>query len=188
MAHRSVWLTLALALPVVGCGSLPAAPAASLASTTVAAADLAAESEIKTDKAIMYKTIDILGIGPVYASALQKAKVRTVMDLLDAGHTRGGRERLAAMTGISTKLLLTWVNHCDLMRMTRTGPVYARLLEEAGVDTVAEMARRDAVRLRPALEKAHLKGGYSISDRLPSIATLNVWISRARDLGRFVEY
>ncbi|MEB3237918.1 MAG: DUF4332 domain-containing protein [Candidatus Sericytochromatia bacterium] len=196
MYIRHFSLLLAAGLAMTGCGQVPAA------TTTVSSARLApagvpgtemleadgTESDIQTDKAALYRAIVILGVGPVYADALAKAGVQNVMQLLEQGHTRTGRERLGRATGISTKLLLTWVNHADLMRMTRTGPVYARLLEEAGVDTVAELGRRDAQNLRVALEKAQIKGGFRLADRIPSLKTLNVWISRARALGRYVEY
>ncbi|MBM3258955.1 MAG: DUF4332 domain-containing protein [Candidatus Sericytochromatia bacterium] len=196
MTARHLSLILSSSMVLAACGQTPSAPAASATTamstlavpgTDVLEAD-GTESDIKTDKAALYRAISILGIGPVYAEALRQAGVENVMHLLENGHTRTGRERLARKTGISTKLLLTWVNHADLMRMTRTGPVYARLLEEAGVDTVAELARRDARNLRPTLESAHIKGGFRLSDRIPSVTTLNVWISRARALGRYVEY
>ncbi|MEB3298661.1 MAG: DUF4332 domain-containing protein [Candidatus Sericytochromatia bacterium] len=191
MFLRHAQIVLAACTFLSACGQNPSpAPAVGPSLNTLAAPLEAesAESDIKTDKAALYRTVEILGIGPVYSTALGKAGIKNVMQLLEQGHTRTGRDRIARATGISTKRLLTWVNHADLMRMTRTGPVYARLLEEAGVDTVTELSRRDAHNLRQALERAHIKGGYALADRVPSVATLSLWISRARNLGRYVEY
>jgi predicted flap endonuclease-1-like 5' DNA nuclease len=40
-------------------------------------------------------------------------------------------------------LILEWVNHVDLFRIKGVGEEYSDLLEEAGVDTVPELAQRN---------------------------------------------
>ena len=41
-------------------------------------------------------------------------------------------------------MILEWVNHVDLFRIKGVGEEYSDLLEEAGVDTVVELAQRKA--------------------------------------------
>lgn len=174
---------LGLAIALSGCGTA-IAPGVQTSGATLSRASEAAPVQ----KSHLYTTLDILGIGPVYQERLKAVGIALAIDLLEAGHTRNGRLRLAQETGISPKLLLTWINHADLIRVIGAGPVYARLLEDAGVDTVAELAARNPVNLRDALESARVKGGKTMVERMPSVETVAQWVSRAKTLGRYVEY
>jgi predicted flap endonuclease-1-like 5' DNA nuclease len=90
----------------------------------------------------MAKLESVEGIGAKYAGTLRKAGVRSTGDLLKKGSTPAGRKQLADTTGISDKLILEWVNHTDLFRIKGVAEEYSDLLEEAGVDTVVELAQR----------------------------------------------
>ena len=72
-----------------------------------------------------YKIIDIEGIGPVYGEKLVAAGINTDADLLAKCAKPAGRKELAEATGISPKLILTWTNHCDLMRINGVGPQFS---------------------------------------------------------------
>jgi len=74
---------------------------------------------------------------------LEAAGVKTVEALLEAGATPKGREELAQKAGIDKGLILEWVNHADLFRIKGVAEEYSDLLEEAGVDTVVELAQRN---------------------------------------------
>lgn len=183
-------VTVALALTLTGCGtsgSLPTAgdrPAQALA----AKADIE-EGQIRFDKQIVYNTVDVLGIGKVYAEKLAKADIKQVNALLLAAGKRSDRARLAKATGISEKLILTWVNHGDLMRVTGAGPEYARLLERAGVDTVPELAKRRADNLAASFAKANDLGGGKVAvKRLPDETSTTKWIANAKNFVRMVTY
>ncbi len=54
-----------------------------------------------------------------------------------------GTKSLAAQTGISASQLLEWANRADLMRVPGVTAALADLLENAGVDTVKELATRN---------------------------------------------
>ena len=83
-----------------------------------------------------YKIIDVEGIGPVYAEKLLAVGITDTDILLEKCAKPAGRKALADETGISPKLILTWTNHADLIRINGIGPQFAELLEAAGVDTV----------------------------------------------------
>ena len=83
-----------------------------------------------------YKIIDVEGIGEVYGAKLTAVGINTVEELLEAAKKPAGRAELAEKTGITPKLILTWANHADLMRINGVGPQFSELLEAAGVDTV----------------------------------------------------
>src|SRR5665647_3659268 len=99
----------------------------------------------------MASLAEIEGIGPVHAETLKKQGLKTTEDLLKAGATPKGRDDLAAATGISGKLILRWVNMADLFRLKGVGEEYSDLLEAAGVDTVVEIAQRNAANLHEKL-------------------------------------
>jgi len=134
----------------------------------------------------MAKIEDIEGIGPTYARKLLEAGIKTVDDLLEAGCTRKGREELAERTGISSKLILEWVNLSDLFRIKGIGEEYSDLLEEAGVDTVAELSRRNPENLHSKLHEVNEE--KKLVRRPPSLNEVKSWIEQAKKLPRKVEY
>ncbi|MBM3274124.1 MAG: DUF4332 domain-containing protein [Candidatus Sericytochromatia bacterium] len=176
-------LSAFFALSLAGCGQVATTAAQTATTTKIAAKDAA-----PTRKVHLYAAVEILGIGPVYAARLNAVGIRQVSSFLEAGHTRNGRAKLAEATGISPKLILTWINHADLIRVLGTGPVYARMLEDAGVDTVAELSTRNPHNLREAFEFVRERGGKTLVERVPSVTTVSEWIRRANDLGGYVQY
>ena len=134
----------------------------------------------------MAKIIDIEGIGPVYAEKLAAAGITTVEALLKAGASPKGREALEEQTGISHKLILEWVNLADLFRIKGVGEEYSDLLEEAGVDTVPELAQRNAENLYAKLQEVN--AAKELVRRLPAQSQVANWIEQAKNLGRVVTY
>lgn len=133
-----------------------------------------------------YKIIDIEGIGPVYAEKLMAAGIDTDDKLLEKCCKPAGRKTLAEETGISEKLILTWTNHTDLMRINGVGPQFAELLEAAGVDTVKEFRHRVAENLQPKLEEVNV--AKNICNRVPVVAELQKMIDQAKELPPMMEY
>ena len=133
-----------------------------------------------------YKIIDIEGIGPVYAEKLTAAGITTDGELLEKCAKPAGRKELAEATGISPKLILTWTNHCDLMRINGVGPQFSELLEAAGVDTVKEFRHRNAANLQPKLEEINAE--KNLTKRVPSVKEVEKMIEQAKELPPMVEY
>jgi predicted flap endonuclease-1-like 5' DNA nuclease len=134
----------------------------------------------------MAKIIDVEGIGEVYAQKLADAGLTTVEALLTAGASPKGRKALAENTGISGKLILEWVNHADLYRIKGVAEEYSDLLEEAGVDTVPELAQRNAENLYAKLVETN--AAKELVRRLPTQAQVADWIEQAKALPRVVTY
>ena len=133
-----------------------------------------------------YKIIDVEGIGEVYGLKLKEVGINTVEQLLEKGCKPAGRKALEEETGISGKLILTWCNHADLMRIKGVGPQFSELLEAAGVDTVKEFRNRVPANLQPKLEKVneqkHLVG------RVPSLSEVERMVAQAKELEPKMEY
>lgn len=134
----------------------------------------------------MANIADIEGIGGAYAEKLNAAGVTSVESLLEKGATPKGRAELAGATGISDKLVLKWVNHADLFRIKGVAGEYAELLEAAGVDTVAELAQRNAANLAKAMAETNAKKNLTRS--VPSESQVSKWVDEAKALPRMVSY
>jgi predicted flap endonuclease-1-like 5' DNA nuclease len=134
----------------------------------------------------MAKIEDIEGIGPTYATKLKAAGVNTTDDLLKAGSLPKGRKDLAEKTGISATLILEWVNLADLFRIKGVGEEYSDLLEEAGVDTVVELSRRNPENLHAKV--CEVNDEKKLARRPPTLNEIRSWIDQAKALPRIVEY
>ena len=133
-----------------------------------------------------YSIEEIEGIGPEYGQKLRDVDIQTTEDLLRRCGEKSGREGVATETGISEKHLLEWVNLADLMRLNGVGEEYADLLEEAGVDTVKELATRNAENLAVAMEECNEK--KNLTNRVPSAETIQKWIDEAKTMDPVVSH
>jgi len=129
---------------------------------------------------------EVEGIGPVYAQKLNAAGIKTDADMLETAGSPKGRAELAAKTGISPALILKWAHHVDLMRISGVGPQYAELLEAAGVDTVKELAQRNAANL--AAKLAEVNTQKKLSGTSPSASMVTDWIGEAKKLEPKITY
>ena len=134
----------------------------------------------------MAKILDIEGIGPVYKQRLTAIGITTTNKLLKKGATPKGREELAKKTDISGSLILEWVNHADLFRIKGVAEEFSDLLEEAGVDTVPELAQRNPENLYAKLVEVNdLK---KLVRQLPSQRQVADWVQQAKTMPRKIQY
>jgi predicted flap endonuclease-1-like 5' DNA nuclease len=130
---------------------------------------------------------EIEGIGPVLAEKLRDGGVQTTDDLLAKGGPRSARELLAQTTGIDASRILEWVNHVDLMRLPGVGSEYSDLLEAAGVDSLAELARRNPDNLAQTFQELDAARPNWIR-RIPSAETVRDWVASAASYEKVVEH
>ncbi len=175
------------AAPVAAAAAVAAAPApapeAPPAAPVAAAAAPAPAAEPEHRSGIQ----DVEGIGPAEAEKLAAAGITTTAGLLEAGAKPDGRERIAAASGISSKLILEWVNHVDLMRIHGVGSEYSDLLEAAGVDSPAELAHRNAANLAVTVQEV-VAARPEIVRRVPTESEIAGWIQEAATLDKVVEH
>lgn len=134
----------------------------------------------------MANIAEIEGIGPAYAAKLADAGVGTLEKLLEIGATAGGRKDLADWTGITVNMILEWVNRADLARVKGIGSEFADLLEAAGVDSVPELAQRNAANL--AAKLAEINDAKNLVRRVPSESEVAGWIEQAKGLPALVTH
>jgi len=134
----------------------------------------------------MTSILEVEGIGEKYAKKLQEVGIKTVEKLLEEGAAPKGRKGIAEKTGIADSLVLEWVNHVDLFRIKGVASEYADLLEEAGVDTVVELSKRNPENLFKMVEEANKK--KDLVRKLPTADQIKDWIDQAKKLPRVVTY
>ena len=134
----------------------------------------------------MAKIEKIEGIGPVYGEKLRGVGITTVEALLEAAASPKGRQELAEKTEITEKLILEWANLADLFRIKGIGEEYSDLLEEAGVDTVPELAQRNPANLLAKI--LEINGQKKLVRRVPTLTQVTSWIEQEQSLPRIVQY
>ncbi len=127
-----------------------------------------------------YKIDDIEGIGSAYGKRLENTGIKDTETLLTFCGSKSGRQKIAEKTEIPENLILTWVNHADLMRINGVGAQFAELLEAAGVDTVKELAQRNADNLYAKMNEVN--DNLGLSGRTPSLENIQEMIAQSKSL------
>ncbi len=125
-----------------------------------------------------YKIEDIEGIGPSYAAKLAQAGITSTGDLLKQCGGKSGRAAVSGKVGVGESTLLKWANLADMMRLKGVGGQYAELLEASGVDTVKELANRNAANLAEKMKE--LNAAKKLSGSVPTAAVIEGWIAEAK--------
>ncbi len=132
------------------------------------------------------KIVDIQGIGPAFAAKLTNIGIRSTEALLKKGSCPEDRKQLAETAGIGEQLILEWVNLADLYRIKGVGSQYSDLLEEAGVDTVVELATRVPENLLAKMQEVNT--AKNLVNKMPGLKQVKAWIAQAKKLPRVVTY
>ena len=127
----------------------------------------------------------IEGIGSLRGRMLRMAGIRSIDDLLRAGATRRGRQRLAKEVGVSYSTVHRWVCRGDLLRVRGIGKQYSELLEAAGVATVTDLSTRIPRFLWQTLRDVNRK--RRLVRRIPPSKTIQTWVHRAKNLEPIVK-
>ena len=134
----------------------------------------------------MAKITAIEGIGNVYGAKLMDVGIKKTEDLLASAADPKSRKALAAAIGVEPAKVLHWANRADLFRIKGIGEEYSDLLEAAGVDTVPELAQRNAENLyKKMLEVNEEK---KLVRRPPTLKQVQDWVAQAKELPRVLTY
>ena len=137
-------------------------------------------------KAAKGKLTSIQGIAEATEKKLNDAGVMSVDDLLEKGATPKGREELAAKSGLGETQILKFVNYADLFRVKGVAGQTAELLEAAGVNTVAELAQRNAANLAAKLKEVN--EAKKVTGKVPTEKQTGEMIEAAKALPKKVTY
>ena len=134
----------------------------------------------------MTRLSEIEGILGSYEEKLINAGITSIESLLKACSSKKERTALSEKTDIPDHLILKWVNRADLARIKGVGSEYADLLEASGVDTVPELAQRNAENL--FVKMSGVNDEYKFVKKMPTEKQVEDWIAQAKDLPRVIEY
>ena len=115
----------------------------------------------------------IVSVDEAAKGTLNDAGLVWLDEFLEAAGSAEGRRSLAIQTGFEARQLLEWANRADLMRIAGLTGGQADLLENAGVDTVKELATRNAAILYQKL--------YELAgNEAPLQTTVESWVAAAK--------
>ncbi|GAB3566614.1 hypothetical protein GCM10027578_15820 [Spirosoma luteolum] len=129
---------------------------------------------------------ELKGITEAVAAALKGQGLADSDALLEKAKTPKGRKELAQAAGVDTGVILELANRADLARVKGIGRVYSDLLEEAGVDTVKELARRSPENLHAKLME--INSTKQLTQRPPSAEQVADFVEQAKGLPAGLEY
>jgi predicted flap endonuclease-1-like 5' DNA nuclease len=133
-----------------------------------------------------YKIEEIEGIGSALGEKFRNLGITNTDKLLAGSKNKKQRKMLADVTGISEKQILKFANMADLFRISGVGQEFAELLEAAGVDTVSELAQRNAENLTAKMEEVN--ESKKLTRRTPSLKEVEKWVDEAKILPIELEY
>ncbi len=134
----------------------------------------------------MANVSEIKGLSDNDAQQLESVGVKTVDAYLAACGTKKSRKELAEKTSIDEKLILHWANRADLSRIKGVSTQYGDLLECAGVDTVPELAQRNAANLQTKMSEVN--EDKNLVKKIPTSSQVEGWVAQAKELPRAINY
>jgi predicted flap endonuclease-1-like 5' DNA nuclease len=129
---------------------------------------------------------ELRGITDAVLNMLKAQGLGTSDELLEVAKTPDGRKDLSQTIGVNATIILDLANRADLARVKGIGRVYSDLMEEAGVDTVVELAQRVPANLHAKL--IEINSRRQLTQRPPSLDQVSNFVEQAKALPRMLEY
>ncbi len=129
---------------------------------------------------------ELKGMSAGLAKKLRSRGIRNSDQFLNAVRTPQQRRDLSKKLSASANTLLELANRADLARVVGIGKIYSNLLENSGVDTVKEMAKRTPAKLHATL--ARHNSNRRPKGRAPSMKEATQWVKQAKSLPKKLTY
>lgn len=117
---------------------------------------------------------------------LKKQGISNSDKLLESAAKPAGRKALAEACGCDARVILELANRADLSRVSGIAGVYSDLLEQAGVDTVKELAKRKPDNLHAKILETNQASG--LTKQPPGAAKVSDWVKQAKALPKLLSY
>ena len=128
----------------------------------------------------------VKGVTADLAAKLTAEGIKSSDDLLEKCRTATARRQMASSLGVDAKDLLELANRADLIRIKGVAGAFSDLLENSGVDTVAELAKRVPANLQAKLSEVNAE--KKITSRTPTLEMVSDWVAEAKTLPKMLEY
>jgi len=126
------------------------------------------------------------GMNDTLEAAFKAAGISNSDQLLEAAATPAQRKDLAAKVSTDTRAMLELANRADLSRVKGVAGVYSDLLEQAGVDTVKELATRRPDNLHKKILETN--EASKATGKPPTEAMVQDWVAQAKELPKMLQY
>ncbi len=132
------------------------------------------------------KIKEFAGISPDVISGLEKIGIKDTVRLFDKVKNADDRKELAKTANISDEDLLELTKLTDLSRIKWAGATFARMLYDAGIDTVEKVAKTKPEELYQKIhqlnkEKKYYKGQIGLHD-------MKIFVEAAKEVTLEIEY
>ena len=125
-------------------------------------------------------------VNPEYIDRLARVGIKHTKHVFERASTEEDRAELSSLVDVPGDDLLALVKLSSLVRVSGVGPVFARMLFEAGIDTVEKLSDSSADELFQELVAISEERGYTSADF--TARDVQRCIDLARDLPRAIEY
>lgn len=122
----------------------------------------------------------LYGMQPDLEAKLKMLGIRDSDDLLRFCTSSSAVDELSRAVGVEPHVISQLVHRADLARIRGIGEAYTMLLEQAGVSTLTDLAQRCPEDLRS--EFARINREQQLVGRVPALAMVNGWVTKARRL------
>jgi predicted flap endonuclease-1-like 5' DNA nuclease len=129
---------------------------------------------------------ELKGMSPEMAQKLIAMGIKNNEQFLEAAQAPENRKQLAQQLGCETRPVLELANRADLSRVKGVAGTYSDLLEQAGVDTVKELATRRADNLHAKILEVNAE--RKITSRPPTADMVTAWVAQAKELPKILAY
>ncbi len=119
----------------------------------------------------------------------KKLKVKDIRDsgqFLEATASAKQRKALAKELEVNERSILELTNRADLSRLKGVAGIYSDLLEQAGVDTIKELATRNPENLYNKM--LEVNNEKRLAGRLPTILDVAEWVEAAQEMPKVLTY
>jgi nucleotidyltransferase/DNA polymerase involved in DNA repair len=111
---------------------------------------------------------------------LQKLGIRTTLDLWKTTKTPKDRKHLAAKLGLTLKQVERFHDFCDLLRVKGVGTKVAWVMQAAGIQNAAALAKADPEALNRKIKTVNKR--IRVLGKLPGIELVRWWVHYAASL------
>jgi len=129
---------------------------------------------------------ELKGISDELSKKLKAEGIKNSDELLDASRSPAQRKELAQKTGVGAREILELANRADLSRIKGIAGVFSDLLEQAGVDTVKELATRRPDNLHAKMTEVNAE--KALAKRMPTADMVKEWVEQAKELPKLLTY
>lgn len=111
---------------------------------------------------------------------LKTVGIRDSDDLLRFCTSSSAVVELARAVGVESRVISQLVHRADLARIRGIGEAYTMLLEQVGVSTLTDLAKRCPEDLQSQFTR--INSERQLVGRVPALAMVNGWVTKARRL------